>query len=125
MSFHSNITFSVSPVGIASGLIYVPGMALIPHYFKRYRSRASAVPFCGGAAANIVSPFFIKAAREQYGVRGVFMIQSAIELNYCVVGLLLRPVSAYRWVADSFTKCFMCELEIKLLAYLPNARHLS
>ncbi|BFZ16124.1 hypothetical protein BsWGS_19162 [Bradybaena similaris] len=86
--------------GLAFGLTYVPGIALIPQYFKRYRSRASVVPFCGGAAANIVGPFIIRAARDQYGVRGVFMILSAIELNYCVIGLLLRPVSEYRFRPD-------------------------
>ncbi|CAG5122276.1 unnamed protein product, partial [Candidula unifasciata] len=87
----------LSVKGIVNGLNYVPAMALIPRYFKRYRSRASVIPFCGGSAANIIAPFVIRAVREEYGIRGCYILLSAVELHYCVAGLLLRPVSAYRF----------------------------
>ncbi|CAG5122274.1 unnamed protein product [Candidula unifasciata] len=60
-----------SAKGIVSGLNVVPAMALIPRYFKRYRSRASVIPFCGGSAVNIIGPFVIKAVREEYWNQGM------------------------------------------------------
>ncbi|CAG5122277.1 unnamed protein product, partial [Candidula unifasciata] len=81
--------------GISHGIIFVPAIALIPKYFKRFRSRASMVPWCGGSAASIIAPFIIRAVRKEYGVSGAYFLLSAFELHYIVAGLLLRPASAY------------------------------
>ncbi|BFZ16122.1 hypothetical protein BsWGS_19161 [Bradybaena similaris] len=90
----------VSLKGIGHGLIFVPAIALIPHYFKRLRSRASTVPWCGGSAATIIAPFIIRAVRKEYGVSGAYFLLSAFELHYVFAGLLLRQPSSYRYRPD-------------------------
>lgn len=97
-----DLLISVSLLGIVNGFNFVPAISLIPRYFQRYRSRASVLPFCGVSVANIVGPFIVRVVREEYGIGGVYIILSAVELHYCLAGLLLRPVSAYRYVPGFF-----------------------
>lgn len=86
--------FSIS--GVGHGLIFVPSMSLIRYYFDKRRSRASMIPWCGGSMSSIIGPFIIRALRKEFGINGAYFILSAVELNYIVAALLLRPVSTYR-----------------------------
>uniref|UniRef100_A0A2C9L8Q6 Major facilitator superfamily (MFS) profile domain-containing protein n=1 Tax=Biomphalaria glabrata TaxID=6526 RepID=A0A2C9L8Q6_BIOGL len=82
--------------GTGHGILFVPAMCLIRQYFKRLRSTASVIVFCGGCVAAIVAPFIIAAVSKEYGVTGTYLLLGAVELHYCVSGLLLRPVTSYR-----------------------------
>ncbi|CAL1541283.1 unnamed protein product [Lymnaea stagnalis] len=89
--------------GTAHGIIFVPAMCLTRQYFKRLRSTASVIVFCGGCVAAIVAPFIIRQVRKEYGITGTYLLLSAMELHFVVAGLLLRPVTAYRNVTPSLT----------------------
>ncbi|BFZ16126.1 hypothetical protein BsWGS_19165 [Bradybaena similaris] len=102
-SFAPNIGVFIGLLSIKGfffSLLFVPSISLLAHYFKRYRSRAGVLPFCGNSAAVVIGPFIIRAVRKEYGVMGAYMLLSACELHFCVAGLLLRPVSSYRFRPD-------------------------
>ncbi|XP_055901076.1 uncharacterized protein LOC106051431 [Biomphalaria glabrata] len=87
--------------GTGHGILFVPAMCLIRQYFKRLRSTASVIVFCGGCVAAIVAPFIIAAVSKEYGVTGTYLLLGAVELHYCVSGLLLRPVTSYRKTVEN------------------------
>ncbi|KAH9505063.1 hypothetical protein Btru_061597 [Bulinus truncatus] len=82
--------------GTGHGILFVPAMCLIRQYFNKLRSTASVIVFCGGCFAAIVAPFIIRAVRKEFGITGTYLLLGAVELNFCVAGLLLRPTTAYR-----------------------------
>ncbi|XP_059178522.1 uncharacterized protein LOC131957769 [Physella acuta] len=88
------ITFSAVQ-GLAIGSMFVPNISILGAYFSKRRSLAISIGNSGICVASIVGPPFIRALVGHYGMRGAFLILSAIELHMVAVGLLLRPVSSY------------------------------
>ncbi|BFZ16127.1 hypothetical protein BsWGS_19166 [Bradybaena similaris] len=89
------IAFSVLK-GTASGCVFVPCSSLIRIYFKKRQSTASVVAYCGGSVAAIVAPFVVRAVRREFGISGAYLILAGVELNVCVAGMLMRPVTFYQ-----------------------------
>ncbi|XP_078526735.1 monocarboxylate transporter 13-like [Lissotriton helveticus] len=78
--------------GFGWALVFSPTMAIIPQYFHRRRGLALGLALTGNGLSSILfSPLF-QALIDIYSWRGALLIISAIELNLCICGALLRPV---------------------------------
>ncbi|CAG5119155.1 unnamed protein product [Candidula unifasciata] len=89
--------------GSCVGLIFVPSVSLLSYYFNKRRSLATTISNSGICVASIVSPPVIRAITAEFGMRGTFLILSAIEFHMVAAGLLMRPVSSYRAVSRDIT----------------------
>ncbi|KAK3691945.1 hypothetical protein RRG08_000667, partial [Elysia crispata] len=87
-------------VGLCTGAAFVPSISLIRHYFHRRRSIAQILARAGDSVSSIVMPPLIRLMRNEFGVRGAFLIVAAIELHMVLGGLLLRPVESYKYKPD-------------------------
>ncbi|XP_069463310.1 monocarboxylate transporter 13-like [Ambystoma mexicanum] len=75
-------------------LIFAPSLGAISNYFLRRRALALGLAFTGtGLSSFVFSPFF-QALIDAYSWRGAHLILSAIMLNLCISGALLRPIPA-------------------------------
>ncbi|KAK3785784.1 hypothetical protein RRG08_031019 [Elysia crispata] len=86
--------------GLCTGAAFVPSISLIRHYFHRRRSIAQILARAGDSVSSIVMPPLIRLMRNEFGVRGAFLIVAAIELHMVLGGLLLRPVESYKYKPD-------------------------
>ncbi|KAJ1080238.1 hypothetical protein NDU88_000457 [Pleurodeles waltl] len=73
-------------------LVYTPTMSTIPKYFVRRRGLALGLVLTGNGLSSILfSPLF-QVLIDIYSWRGALVIISAIVLNLCISGALLRPI---------------------------------
>lgn len=78
--------------GVGFGLVYVPAIVSVGYYFEKKRSLAIGIAVCGAGVGTFVLSPFNRILEESYGIRGAFLVKSAIVLNMFVCGLLIRPV---------------------------------
>lgn len=84
--------------GVCLGSMWVPALGLVEHYFKRYRSFATALCSSGIAFSMLVSTQMIRRLTDYYGLSGAYLMLSALEMHGVAAALLMRPVSAYHRV---------------------------
>ncbi|GFS08101.1 monocarboxylate transporter 13 [Elysia marginata] len=94
--FATNIYFLVLAIGLVSGsgcgFCFLPATVTVAMYFDRRRSLAIGLGSAGvGIGSFVCAPVF-HLLIEQYGWRGALLVTGAIQLNLCVIGLLLRPL---------------------------------
>ncbi|GFO34277.1 monocarboxylate transporter [Plakobranchus ocellatus] len=88
-----NIMFAI--VGFAHGLIVVPQLTLLGHYFKRHLSLATATTTMGISLATIFGTPLTQVLLDIYDVRGTILLLAGVTLHCVPASLLLRPVSFY------------------------------
>ncbi|XP_067928362.1 monocarboxylate transporter 3-like [Watersipora subatra] len=84
--------------GLGFGMMYLPAIASIGHYFNKRRALANGLAQCGGGLGMMeVAPFadFLLAT---YGWRGTHFILAGLLLQGCVFSALIRPLPA-KWRA--------------------------
>ncbi len=70
----------------------MPAIVSVGYYFDKRRSFAIGIAVCGtGVGTFLLSPINSKLT-SIYGWQGAFLIKSAIILNCCLCGVLIRPV---------------------------------
>ncbi|XP_069501667.1 monocarboxylate transporter 13-like [Ambystoma mexicanum] len=80
--------------GFGWALAFAPTMGTIPKYFLRRRALALGLALTGnGVSSFLFSPLF-QALIDAYSWRGALIILSAVVLNLCICGALLRPIPA-------------------------------
>ncbi|KAJ1080235.1 hypothetical protein NDU88_000455 [Pleurodeles waltl] len=78
--------------GFGWSLVYGPTMGAISKHFLRRRILALGLALTGnGLSSFLFSPLF-QALVDTYSWRGALIILSAMQLNLCVCGALIRPV---------------------------------
>ncbi|XP_078526736.1 monocarboxylate transporter 13-like [Lissotriton helveticus] len=78
--------------GFGWALVYSPTMGAIPKHFLRRRGLVLGLALTGNGFSTIFfSPLF-QFLIDIYSWRGALLILSAIQLNLCICGALLRPV---------------------------------
>ncbi|KAJ1080237.1 hypothetical protein NDU88_000457 [Pleurodeles waltl] len=95
-SFGNSLVHLYLTLGVLAGFgwasVYSPTMATIPKYFIRRRGLALGLVLTGiGLSSILLSPLF-QVLIDIYSWRGALVIISAIVLNLCICGALLRPV---------------------------------
>ncbi|XP_067928358.1 monocarboxylate transporter 3-like [Watersipora subatra] len=82
--------------GLGFGMMYLPAITSVGHYFDKRRALANGIAQCGGGLGMMgVAPFadFLLAS---YGWRGTHFILAGLLLQGCVFSALIRPLSAKR-----------------------------
>ncbi|XP_078525889.1 monocarboxylate transporter 13-like [Lissotriton helveticus] len=95
-SFANSVLHLYLTLGVLSGigwsLVYGPVMGAIQKYFLHRRILALGLALTGnGLSSFLFSPLF-QALIDSYSWRGALIILSAMQLNLCICGALLRPV---------------------------------
>ena len=74
------------------GLLYLPAIVSVGHYFKKKRALATGIAVCGSGVGGFVFAPLSEFLIEMYTWKGAMWIISAICLNGVVVAALLRPL---------------------------------
>lgn len=70
------------------------GSLAVPKYFqhKKIQNLAVGVASAGGGVGSFLFPPIVRYLDNEYGWKGMFMIQGGIALHICAFGLLYRPL---------------------------------
>lgn len=83
---------SGSNIDVLSTISY----GIIPHYFSRRKTVASAIMTSGGSLSQMVMPKVFTSLQEEYGYRGATLITGALILHCCPAAMVLHPVEWHR-----------------------------
>ncbi|XP_045164709.1 monocarboxylate transporter 3-like [Mercenaria mercenaria] len=78
--------------GFGLGLLYLPAMVLVGHYFTKKRALASGIACCGSGVGGFVFAPLMEYLISVYSWKGAMWVVSAIVLNGVPLGALLRPL---------------------------------
>ncbi|NXI72578.1 MOT2 protein, partial [Anseranas semipalmata] len=80
--------------GLGISFSWTPAISIVSHYFSKKRALANAIASAGECAfAFTFGPFF-QWLIGQYGWKGALLIIGGIQLNICVCGILMRPLTS-------------------------------
>ena len=74
------------------GLLYLPSIVTVGHYFKKKRALATGIAVCGSGIGGFVFAPLSQFLIEMYTWKGAMWVISGICLNGVVVAALLRPL---------------------------------
>ncbi|XP_078420577.1 monocarboxylate transporter 14-like [Cetorhinus maximus] len=86
------ISFGVV-TGIGNGLAYLPNIVMVGQYFQKRRALAQGISTTGTGFGAFLVTILLKTLSAEFGWRGTMLIHGAVNLNLCVCGALLRPLS--------------------------------
>lgn len=78
--------------GTGLGLLYLPSIVTVGHYFKKRRALATGIAVCGSGIGGFVFAPLSDFLIEMYTWKGAMWIISAIVLNGIPIAMLLRPL---------------------------------
>ena len=82
-------------VGICLGLLYIPSVALIPLYFKSYRSLALGMATAGGSFGGVIYPLIFRSLLARLGFEWALRIMGFVALVALVAAFcIIKPVGA-------------------------------
>ncbi|XP_038027241.2 monocarboxylate transporter 13 isoform X1 [Anas platyrhynchos] len=93
-----NMVWMYATTGFLQGLgisfSWTPAISIVSHYFSKRRALANAIASAGECAfAFTFGPLF-QWLIGQYGWKGALLIIGGIQLNICVCGVLMRPLTS-------------------------------
>lgn len=87
-----NIFFVIA--GLGFGLMYLPAIVSVTHYFESKRSFATGLAVCGSGLGTFIFAPLSKILVDEYRWQGAALIESAIILNCILCGALFRPLTS-------------------------------
>ncbi|RUS80114.1 hypothetical protein EGW08_012113 [Elysia chlorotica] len=104
MSVHSeSVDMMIATYGVIGGMglgmVHLPAVVAVGHWFKKKRAFATGCAFVGAGLGQFVFPPLITWLVETYSWRGALYIMAGIHLNCAVYGMTFVPVN--RWLAGS------------------------
>lgn len=95
--------------GLGFGMIYLPAIVTVGHWFDKKRAFATGLAVCGtGIGTFLVAPLSQKLINE-YDWRGAHMILAGLVLNCAVCGALFRPLDKVK----PRRECYQSQVEIQ------------
>ena len=82
--------------GLGFGLMYLPSIVMVGHYFDKRRAFATGITVCGSGIGTFVFAPLGSYLVDEYTWRGANMIIAGIILNGCIFGMCFRPLKAKR-----------------------------
>lgn len=82
--------------GGSLGMSYFAGNTILASYFKKKRSLAVGIAFCGGGCGVFALSYLMEKSISFYGMRSTFLLLSGIYLNMVVFGALCRPLKGMK-----------------------------
>jgi len=87
--------------GIGFGLLYLPAIVMVGHYFDKKRAMATGIAVCGSGCGTFVFAPLGNWLVSMYGWKGANIIFGGIILQGCICGALMRPLTQnYRRCRD-------------------------
>ncbi|KAK0048903.1 monocarboxylate transporter 12 [Biomphalaria pfeifferi] len=80
----------------AKGTSLISTLTMVGHYFKRRRALGIGLALMGASFSSITVPPLTRYLRDEYGLRGCFLLVASLEMHAVLATLLLRPISSYR-----------------------------
>ncbi|KAL3886819.1 hypothetical protein ACJMK2_026787 [Sinanodonta woodiana] len=78
--------------GIGFGMIYLPAIVSVGHYFESKRAIATGIAVCGSGVGTFIFSPFTKALLDWFDWKNALLIMAGIIFNGCVCGMLMRPL---------------------------------
>ena len=88
------------------GMIYLPSVVIITHYFKERLSFANGVASCGGGVGTFAFPPIMHLLDDEYGWKYTLVILGLIMIICFPLGALCQPLKT-----SASTKSTACEKE--------------
>lgn len=82
--------------GGSLGMSYFAGNTILASYFKKKRSLAVGIAFCGGGCGVFALSYLMEKSISFYGMKSTFLLLSGIYLNMVVFGALCRPLKCLK-----------------------------
>ncbi|KAI4904469.1 hypothetical protein NFI96_015126, partial [Prochilodus magdalenae] len=79
--------------GFGYALTWTPTVAMLGCYFEKRRPMANALASAGECIITFLFTPFFQLLVNEYSWRGAMLVLGAVQLNLCVCGALLRPLS--------------------------------
>ena len=80
-------------IGAGLGLLYLPAIVTVGHYFNKKRALATGIAVCGSGFGGFVFAPLVEFLIQQYTWKGAMWIIAAIALNGIPIAVLLRPLA--------------------------------
>ncbi|XP_062404182.1 monocarboxylate transporter 2 [Sardina pilchardus] len=97
-AFSQNLVHLYITVGFITGfgyaLTWTPTVTMLGWYFDQRRPMANALASTGECLITFILTPLFQLLVDHYSWRGAMLVQGAIQLNLCVCGALLRPLTA-------------------------------
>ncbi|BFZ00217.1 hypothetical protein BsWGS_03256 [Bradybaena similaris] len=77
--------------GLGFGLACTPSIVAIERYFIHQRFQALSIVVAGIGAGIVTFPMLIRVLVDRFAWRGAMLVLSAIALNLCVCGIIMKP----------------------------------
>jgi MFS transporter, MCT family, solute carrier family 16 (monocarboxylic acid transporters), member 14 len=87
--------------GFGFGLIFLPSIIIVSHYFDKRRSTAVGIATCGTGFGAFIGAPFLNLLLEVYDWSNAVRILAGLLLNCAVFGALMRPLKAEKQVVVS------------------------
>ncbi|KAK3601157.1 hypothetical protein CHS0354_019156 [Potamilus streckersoni] len=78
--------------GIGFGMVYLPAIVSVGHYFESKRAIATGIAVCGSGVGTFIFSPFTKALLDWFDWKNALLIMAGIIFNGCVCGMLMRPL---------------------------------
>ncbi|XP_033759355.1 LOW QUALITY PROTEIN: monocarboxylate transporter 7-like [Pecten maximus] len=78
--------------GLGFGLMYLPAIVSVGHYFEKKRAFATGIAVCGSGVGTFIFAPLSKFLLDEYTWRGATLIEAGIILNCIIFGILFRPL---------------------------------
>lgn len=79
--------------GLGFGLMYLPAIVSVSHYFDTKRSFATGLAVCGSGIGTFIFAPLSKFLVDEYKWQGAALIEAGIILNCILCGALFRPLT--------------------------------
>ncbi|NP_001106809.2 uncharacterized protein LOC559426 [Danio rerio] len=87
--------------GFGYALTWTPTVTMLGWYFDKRRPVANALSSTGECLLTFILTPSFQLMVDQFSWRGAMLILGALQLNLCVCGALLRPLSRHDYFKDS------------------------
>ncbi|XP_067897634.1 monocarboxylate transporter 14-like [Heterodontus francisci] len=94
--------------GIGNGLAYLPNIVMVGQYFQKRRALAQGISTTGTGFGAFLVTILLKTLSAEFGWRGTMLIHGAVNLNLCVCGALLRPLSFNKGIVPELCDMQKC-----------------
>ena len=83
-------------IGFGVGMLYLPAMVMVGHYFERRRSLATGIAYSGAGIGMLVVAPVCAGLLSMYNWKTALILVSGFPLQGIVVGALMRPLAPQR-----------------------------
>ncbi|XP_076457741.1 monocarboxylate transporter 5-like [Babylonia areolata] len=96
--------------GIGFGMIYLPAIVTVGHWFDKKRAFATGLAVCGTGVGTFIFAPLSQRLIQEYEWRGAHLIMAGVVLNCAVCGAIFKPLDKVKKVTR---QCYQSQVEIE------------